>query len=59
MLRNITACLSMRVELSRLYDAGKLLDEQASLAKSYCTFKMREGVAYARELFGANGILLD
>lgn len=59
MLGNITACLTMAVELSRLQDAGKLVDEQASLAKSYCTLKMRESVAYAREIFGANGILLE
>src|SRR5262249_14390854 len=49
-LGNITACLSMAVELSRLQDAGKLVDEQASLAKSYATLKMRESVAYAREI---------
>jgi glutaryl-CoA dehydrogenase len=59
MLGNITACLSMAVELSRLQDAGKLVDEQASLAKSFCTLKMRESVAYAREILGANGILLE
>jgi len=59
MLGNITASLSMVVELSRLQGAGKLKDEQASLAKSFTTVKMRESVAYARELFGANGILLD
>lgn len=59
MLGNITACLSMVVELSRIQDAGKVKDEQASLAKSFTTVKMREAVAYARELMGANGILLD
>jgi len=59
MLGNITASLAMVVELSRLQDAGKLKDEQASLAKSFTTVKMRESVAYARELMGANGILLD
>jgi glutaryl-CoA dehydrogenase len=59
MLGNITACFSMVVQLSKLQDAGKARDEQSSLAKSYCTVKMRETVAYARELFGANGILLD
>jgi alkylation response protein AidB-like acyl-CoA dehydrogenase len=58
-LGNITACLSMVVELSRIQDAGKVKDEQASLAKSFCTVKMRESVAYAREIFGANGILLE
>jgi len=59
MLGNITASLSMVVELSRIQDAGKIKDEQASLAKSFTTVKMRETVGYAREIFGANGILLD
>ena len=59
MLGNITACLSMVVELSRIQDAGKIKDEQSSLAKSYVTTKMRESVAYARELLGGNGILID
>jgi glutaryl-CoA dehydrogenase len=58
-LGNITACLSMVVHLSQNQDAGKLKDEHASLAKSFCTVKMRESVGYARELMGANGILLD
>jgi glutaryl-CoA dehydrogenase len=59
MLGNITACFSMVVQLSKLQDAGTNNDEQSSLAKSYCTSKMRESVAYARELLGGNGILLE
>src|SRR5882762_5727655 len=59
MLGNITASLCMVVRLSELQDAGKLKDEHASLAKAFCTVKMRETVGYARELLGANGILLD
>ena len=59
MLGNITASLSMVVQLSQLQDAGKLKDEHASLAKAFCTVKMRETVGYARELLGGNGILLD
>ena len=59
MLGNITASLSMVVHLSQLQDAGKLKDEHASLAKAFCTVKMRETVGYARELLGGNGILLD
>ena len=34
-------------------------DEQASLAKAFCTARMRETVGWARELLGGNGILLD
>ena len=59
MLGNITSSLCMVVRLSQMQDAGKLKDEHASLAKAFCTVKMRESVGYARELMGANGILLD
>jgi glutaryl-CoA dehydrogenase len=59
MLGNITASLCMVVRLSELQDEGKLKDEHASLAKAFCTVKMRETVGFARELLGANGILLD
>jgi glutaryl-CoA dehydrogenase len=59
MLGNITASLCMVVRLSQLQDQGKLKDEHASLAKAFCTVKMRETVGYARELLGANGIVLD
>src|ERR1700677_711631 len=59
MLGNITASLCMVVRLSQLQDDGKLKDEHASLAKAFCTVKMRETVGFARELLGANGISLD
>ncbi|MFC0512958.1 acyl-CoA dehydrogenase family protein [Mucilaginibacter angelicae] len=59
MLGNITASQTMCVRLSQIQDAGKLKDEHASLAKAFCTVKMRECVGWAREVLGANGILLD
>jgi glutaryl-CoA dehydrogenase len=59
MLGNTTASLCMVVRLSQLQDEGKLKDEHASLAKAFCTVKMRETVGFARELLGANGISLD
>jgi glutaryl-CoA dehydrogenase len=59
MIGNITASQTMCVRLSQLQDAGKLKDEHASLAKAFCTVKMRECVGWAREILGANGILLD
>jgi glutaryl-CoA dehydrogenase len=59
MIGNITACQCMVMRLSHLQDQGKLADEHASLAKAFCTVKMRETVGFARELLGANGILLD
>jgi glutaryl-CoA dehydrogenase len=59
MLGNITACECMALRLSQMQDEGVMSDEHASLAKAYCTVKMRESVGYARELMGGNGILLD
>ncbi len=59
MLGNITACECLALRLSRMQDEGVMADEHASLAKAYCTVKMRESVGYARELMGGNGILLD
>jgi glutaryl-CoA dehydrogenase len=59
MLGNITACQCMVMRLSHMQDAGVMADEHASLAKAYCTVKMRESVGYARELLGGNGILLE
>jgi glutaryl-CoA dehydrogenase len=59
MLGNITACQCLTLRLSQMQDAGIMNDEHASLAKAFCTVKMRESVGYARELLGGNGILLD
>src|SRR5581483_5837619 len=59
MLGNVTASLAMVTRLSQLQDAGAMTDEQASLAKAFCTVKARETVGLARELLGGNGILLE
>ena len=59
MLGNITASLGMTVRVAQLQQDGVFRDEQAALAKSYCTSRLRETVAWARELLGGNGILLD
>ena len=59
MIGNITASQCLVVRLSQMQDEGKLADEHASLAKVFCTVKMRETVGFAREVLGANGILLD
>jgi glutaryl-CoA dehydrogenase len=59
MLGNITASHCMVMRLSQMQDAGIMGDEHASLAKAFCTVKMRETAGYARELLAGNGILLD
>jgi glutaryl-CoA dehydrogenase len=59
MLGNITSTQAMCLCLSQMQDEGILRDEHASMAKGVCTVRMRETVGWARELLGANGILLD
>jgi glutaryl-CoA dehydrogenase len=59
MLANITACQCMLLRLADLDDEGKLTDQHAALSKAFCTARTRETVAWARELFGGNGIVVD
>ena len=59
MLGNTTASLAMAVRLAHMQDAGTAHDDHAALAKEYCTSRMRETVAMAREVVGGNGIVLD
>jgi glutaryl-CoA dehydrogenase len=59
MLANITASATLCTRVSQLQDEGRLADEHASLAKMFCTMRMRETVGWARELMGGNGILLE
>jgi glutaryl-CoA dehydrogenase len=59
MLGNITACQCMVVRTAQLHAEGKLTDAHAALAKSFTTAKMRETVAWAREVLGGNGIVAD
>jgi glutaryl-CoA dehydrogenase len=59
MLGNITASACMVMRLSQMQMDGIMSEEHASLAKTFCTVRMRETVGYARELLAGNGILLD
>ncbi len=59
MLSNVTASTAMNVRASQLQDAGLLKDEHASLCKAHSTVRMREGVGWAREVLGGNGVLLE
>jgi glutaryl-CoA dehydrogenase len=59
-LANITAAQALLTQLSMLAERdGEVSAERASLAKFFCTERMRENVALARELLGGNGILLE
>ncbi len=59
MLGNVTACQCMVARMAQLQAEGKLGDHHAALAKAFTTARMRETVAWAREIFGGNGIVLD
>jgi alkylation response protein AidB-like acyl-CoA dehydrogenase len=59
MLANVTACQCLMLRLAQIDDDGKMLDHHAALAKAFCTARMRETVAWGRELFGANGIVVE
>jgi glutaryl-CoA dehydrogenase len=59
MLSNVTASQCLLVRLAQLQDEGVMEDHHASLAKAFCTVRMRETVGWARELLGGNGILLE
>ena len=58
-LGNITASIGMVTRVSQMLDEGTQRDEHASLAKAFTTSRMRETVAWCREIFGGNGIVLD
>jgi glutaryl-CoA dehydrogenase len=58
-LGNITASIGMVTRVSEMLDDGTQRDEHSALAKVYTTSRMRETVAWCRELFGGNGIVLD
>ena len=59
MLANVTACQCLVVRTAQLHAEGKLGDHQPALAKAFTTARMRETVAWAREVCGGNGISLD
>lgn len=59
MLGNVTSSWGLCTRLSQLQDQSLAEDRHSSLAKAFCTTRMRETVGWARELMGGNGILLE
>lgn len=59
MLAGVTTSLTLCHRLSQIDGDGGSSEEQASLAKAYCTISARQTVGLARELLGGNGILLE
>ncbi|WP_394769536.1 acyl-CoA dehydrogenase family protein [Lacisediminihabitans sp.] len=58
-LGNITSSIGLVTRVSQMLDEGTQGDEHSALAKEFTTSRMRETVAWCRELFGGNGIVLD
>ena len=58
-LGNITASIGVVTRVSAMLDEGTQRDEHSSLAKAFTTARMRETVAWSREILGGNGIVLD
>jgi len=59
MISNITACQCLIMRMAQLAEEGKLTQAHASVAKSFCTLRSRETVAWAREICGGNGVSLE
>ena len=58
-LGNITASIGLVTRVSAMLDEGTQGDHHSALAKEFTTSRMRETVAWCRELFGGNGIVMD
>jgi len=58
-LGNITSSLALVVQASKMQGRGTQRDEHSALAKAVATSRMRETVAWCREVLGGNGIVLD
>lgn len=58
-LGNITASIGLVTRVSEMLDEGTQKDEHSALAKEFAASRMRETVAWCRELMGGNGIVLD
>ncbi|MET4782141.1 acyl-CoA dehydrogenase family protein [Glaciihabitans sp. UYNi722] len=58
-LGNITSSIGLVTRVSQMLDEGVQRDEHSALAKEFATSRMRETVAWCRELFGGNGIVMD
>jgi len=59
MIANITACQCLIVRMAQLQAEGKMNDAHAALAKAFTTARTRETVAWAREVFGGNGLAAE
>ncbi|MRG60037.1 acyl-CoA dehydrogenase [Agromyces sp. CFH 90414] len=58
-LSNITASIALCMRVSAMQDEGEQRDHHSAMAKAFVTARMREVVAWCREILGGNGIQLD
>jgi glutaryl-CoA dehydrogenase len=58
-LSNITASLALCVRVSQMQDEDSQVEHHAAMAKAFATARMREVVAWSRDILGGNGIQLD
>ncbi|MBB2965478.1 acyl-CoA dehydrogenase family protein [Leifsonia aquatica] len=56
---NITASIALCTRVSQMLDDGQQRDEHSALAKAFATARMRETVAWCREILGGNGIVIE
>ncbi len=59
MLGDLTAMRLICMRTATLHDAGRLTNEQASLAKMFCADRGRTICRDARDLLGGNGLVLE
>ena len=58
-LSTITGALAMVARVASLNDRGIYNEEHSSMAKLYAAGEARKVVAWCREIFGGNGIVID
>jgi glutaryl-CoA dehydrogenase len=58
-IANITASIGICTRVSEMLDDDEQRDEHSALAKAFATARMRETVAWCREILGGNGIVLE
>ena len=58
-LANITASIALCTQVSKMLDEGRQEDAHSAMAKMFVTARMREVVAWSREVCGGNGIVTD
>ncbi|MGX6961965.1 acyl-CoA dehydrogenase family protein [Vagococcus xieshaowenii] len=59
MQANVVSTMAYSVQLANMQEQGHFLEENSALAKMHNAMRMRETVAWGREVCGGNGITLE